>query len=65
MQIRKREWKIKNMQAECDKIQAKDKGAEGLTPGQASALARNEQARQPLSSFCPGRLHVLGQGLPP
>ena len=35
---------MKNLRIECERIQAKDKGADGLTPGQASTLVRNEQA---------------------
>jgi len=38
------EWKVKNMQTEADRIRAKESGADGLTVGQATQLARNEQA---------------------
>lgn len=41
---RKREYKIKNLEAECAKIAAKEKSEGGLTQGQASTLVRNERA---------------------
>jgi hypothetical protein len=42
---RQKEYKIKNLQTEVDRIVAKEKLEAGLTPGQASTLARNEQVR--------------------
>eukprot|EP00878_Enallax_costatus_P023914 GHUV01025478.1.p1 GENE.GHUV01025478.1~~GHUV01025478.1.p1 ORF type:complete len:446 (+),score=174.04 GHUV01025478.1:427-1764(+) len=42
--IRKREYKIKNLEAECAKIAAKERSEGGLTQGQASTLVRNERA---------------------
>eukprot|EP00967_Tisochrysis_lutea_P052990 scaffold65763_cov21-Tisochrysis_lutea.AAC.2 len=40
---RQKEYKIKNLQTEIDRIVAKEKLEAGLTPGQVSTLARNEQ----------------------
>ena len=40
---RQKEYKIKNLQTEIDRIVAKEKIEAGLTPGQVSTLARNEQ----------------------
>lgn len=40
---RQKEYKIKNLQTEVDRIMAKEKLEAGLTPGQAATLARNEQ----------------------
>jgi hypothetical protein len=40
----KREYKIKNLRTECDRISAKEKSEGGLTAGQASTLVRNERA---------------------
>lgn len=40
---RQKEYKIKNLQNEIDRIVAKEKLEAGLTPGQTSTLARNEQ----------------------
>jgi hypothetical protein len=38
----KREYKIKNLEAECAKIAAKEKTEGGLTQGQASTLVRTQ-----------------------
>jgi len=46
--IRQKEYKIKNLQTEIDRIVAKEKLEAGLTPGQVSTLARNEQAMEAL-----------------
>lgn len=38
----KREYKIKNLEAECAKISAKERSEGGLTQGQASTLVRQQ-----------------------
>jgi hypothetical protein len=40
---RQKEYKMKNLQTEIDRIMAKERNEGGLTSGQASTLARNEQ----------------------
>lgn len=42
--IRRKEYKVNNLKKEIERIQAKERLEAGLTPGQASTLARNEQA---------------------
>ena len=39
---------MKNLQTEADRIRAKENGSEGLSVGQATQLARNEQALEKL-----------------
>ncbi|KAF8062663.1 SLC4A1AP [Scenedesmus sp. PABB004] len=46
--IRKREYKVKNLEAECAKIAAKERNEGGLTQGQASTMVRNERALEAL-----------------
>jgi hypothetical protein len=43
------EYKVKNLQTEADRIRAKENGADGLTVGQATQLARNEGALEKLN----------------
>jgi hypothetical protein len=40
---RQKEYKMKNLQTEIDRIMAKERNEGGLTSGQASTMARNEQ----------------------
>eukprot|EP00879_Flechtneria_rotunda_P006998 GHRR01007347.1.p1 GENE.GHRR01007347.1~~GHRR01007347.1.p1 ORF type:complete len:746 (+),score=339.15 GHRR01007347.1:207-2444(+) len=46
--IRKREYKVRNLEAECSKISAKERSEGGLTQGQAATLVRNERALEAL-----------------
>eukprot|EP00775_Hariotina_reticulata_P006570 gene6570-6798_t len=46
--IRKREYKVKNLEAETGKITAKERQEGGLTQGQAATLVRNERALEAL-----------------
>lgn len=47
--IRSKEWKIQNLKTESDRISGKERQEGGLTQGQATTLARNEQAIDRLS----------------
>ncbi|PNH06341.1 hypothetical protein TSOC_007344 [Tetrabaena socialis] len=44
--IRAREWKLSNLTTENQRISAKEKQEGGLTQGQATTLARNEQCQE-------------------
>ncbi|KAG1652378.1 hypothetical protein FOA52_007231, partial [Chlamydomonas sp. UWO 241] len=42
--VRSREYKVANLRKEVERIQAKEKAGDGLTPGQSSTMVRNEEA---------------------
>ncbi len=42
---RSKEWKIQNLKTESERITGKERQEGGLTQGQATTLARNEQVR--------------------
>lgn len=45
VRCRSKEWKIQNLKTESDRISGKERQEGGLTQGQATTLARNEQVR--------------------
>lgn len=60
---RSREYKIKNLQGEVDRIMAKERQEGGLTQGQAATLARNEQVRESCVCACMHGCAHAAQGI--